>query len=79
MHKLKEYQTILLILIISIMLISAFSFRVNSCDVIAVDNQLRIMENIVDTNETQLNNGEKYTVKWYIIFDKVIYQKIILN
>ena len=69
MRKLKDLQLFIIILIVSVLLISMLSFKITSCDVIAVDNQLRIMENEVDTN-IMLHNGDIYTIKWYNIFNK---------
>ena len=69
MHKIKEWQLFIILLIVGVLLISMLSFKITSCDVIAVDNQLRIMENEVDTN-IMLHNGDIYTIKWYNIFNK---------
>ena len=69
MRKLKEWQLFIIVLIVGVLLISMLSFSITSCDVMAVDNQLYIMENKVET-DIILHEGDIYTVRWYNIFNK---------
>lgn len=77
MHNLKEWQILLFILIATILVSGLVTFNISSCDVIAMDNRLSIMEHEVDIGDIILQDGHVYTIKWYSIFNHTFKTRII--